>query len=204
MQYNISINPFAERQVNVNPSSSFGGVTGTKEELEALIRNNYSDEELIEGFAPFVMTLAIHDADLPRFLSAFREAEPGEQLIVRMESRRDDETPVPVQYLIGPKKMATAGTIILYSHAQLAAENEPVTDGSDWEVISINLGPADEPMNPTTLWRNYFASREEYKDDPRAVGGSPHFKEKTDTEFIRELARSTQYWANKGKCVQEL
>ena len=204
MKQKIVVNQFAERQLQITQASNFGGFTGSKEELEALIRNGYEDKELLDGFAPFVKELRLHAEDLPKFLAAFREAEPGEKLIVKMEARRPDEAPVPVQYLIGPKKAATAGTLILYSHAQLAEEGEPVTEGSDWEVVSLNLGPNDEPMSPATLWRNYFASRDSFKDDPRAVGGSPHWSDKSDAEFIAELARATAYWQNRGKCVEEI
>ena len=189
--------------MGVSQESSIGGFTGSAAALADLL-GSYHDEEAKPGFAPFVREVEIHGADLGKFLATFREAKPGETLTVRMEARREGELPVPVSYLIGDKEKPAAARAILYSREQLEAEGE--ANGLDgwveWAVVSINLGPADEPMQPATLWRNYWASRN--PDDPRGKGGSPHWKNKADAEFIAELARSEAYWANRGRVVPAL
>jgi hypothetical protein len=198
---NIGITNFARRQLGVNQDSPIGGFTGDAGTLLDII-GSYPESEAKPGFAPFVREVEIHPEDLGRFLGTFREAHAGETLTVRMESRREGELPVPVAYLIGEKEVPEAARIILYSREQLAAEGEEegLDEWVEWGVVSINLGPVEEPMAPATMWRNYWASR----GDPRGKGGSPHWKDRSDADFLKELARSEAYWAPRGRCVRAL
>lgn len=200
---NIGVTKFAERQLGVSQESDLGGFSGSAAELLDIV-GSYPDNEAKQGFAPFVRELELHKEDLKWFLGSFREARPGETITVRLEARREGEIPVPVQYLLGEKESPDEGRLILYSREQLASEGE--TEGlgelAEWGVVSLNMGPADEPMQPSTLWRNYWASRN--PDDPRGHGGSPQWKNRSDAEFLEELYRSEKYWANRGRCVREL
>ena len=200
---NLGITAFARRQMGVSNNSSIGGFTGHPGTFLDIL-GSYPEEELQQGGADFVRTVEIHKDDLHFFLGTFREARPGEVLTVRLEARRDGEDPVPVKYLIGEKESPTSARAIFYTRQQLDAEK--ASDGLDYWVeyglVSINMGPKDEPMTPETLWRNYWASR--VPDDPRAKGGSPHWKDRSDNEFIEELDRATRYWANRGRVVPSL
>jgi hypothetical protein len=200
---NIGITRFAQRQMSVTQESALGGFTGSGGAILDIL-GTYPEDEMKPGFAPFVRVVEIHSDHLGMFLGTFREARDGETLMVRLEARREGELPVPVQYLVGDKEPPTAARVILYSREQLEKEGE--AEGLDewvkWAVVSINLGPADEPMQPATLWRNYWYSRN--PDDPLGKGGSPHFKGKTDEEFIKELDRACRYWQNRGRVVREL
>ena len=189
--------------MGVTQKSELGGFTGHGSTILDII-GSYPEDEAKPGFAPFVRVVEIHQEDLHWFLGTFREARPGEALTVRMEARRDGELPVPVQYLVGDKEAPEAVRIILYSREQLAAEGESegLDEWVEWAVVSVVCGPADEPMQPATLWRNYWASRD--PSDPRGKGGSPHWKGHSDGEFVKELARAEAYWANRGRVVQTL
>jgi hypothetical protein len=200
---NIGITRFATRQIGVTNESSIGGFLGTSSELINILKL-YSEEEAKPGFAPFVRVVEIRPEHLWMFLGTFREAHKRETLMVRLESRRTGELPVPVSYLIGDKEVPDAARVILYSREVLAAEGEAdgLEEFVEWAVVSINLGPSDEPMAPTTMWRNYWASRD--SNDPRGKGGSPHWAGKSDEDFLRELYRSESYWANRGRVVREL
>lgn len=200
---NIGITQFAMRQIGVKQESPIGGFTGDAEDLINLLES-YPEDELKPDSVPFVRVVEVRKNHLAMFLGTFREARQGETLTVRLESRLEGELPVPVSYLIGEKEAPEAARLILYSREQLAAEGE--TDGLDesveWAVVSINMGPDDEPMVPPTIWRNYWASRD--PEDPRGKGGSPHWAADSDEDFVRELARSESYWANRGRVVREL
>lgn len=200
---NIGITRFAQRQMGVSNSSSLGGFAGQAGTLLDIICG-YAEEEAKPGFAPFVRIVDIHPEHLGYFLSTFREAKPGETIAVRMEARREGELPVPTSYLVGDKEPPTSARVILYSREQLEkeGESEGLDDWVEWAVVSINLGPEDEPMAPATMWRNYWASRS--PEDPRGKGGSPHWKDRSDAEFIQELARAEAYWANRGRVVPAL
>ena len=200
---NIGITQFAMRQIGVTQDSPIGGFTGNPAALLDIL-GSYSEDELKPGSAPFVRVVELHKEHLGMFLGTFREAKKGETLTVRLESRLKGELPVPVSYLIGDKESPEAARLILYSREQLAAEDiaDGLEESVEWAVVSINMGPADEPISPTTMWRNYWASRA--PDDPRGKGGSPHWAGKPDEDFVRELARSEAYWANRGRVVREL
>ena len=200
---NIGITQFARRQIGINQDSPMGGFSGSGGALLDIL-GGYADKEAKPGFAPFVRIVELHKEDLKWFLGTFREARPGETILARMESRREGELPVPVQYLLGDKEVPEAARVILYSRDQLEKEGHAgdLDDWVEWAVVSINLGPADEPMQPATLWRNYWASRD--PEDLRGKGGSPHWKDRSDADFIAELDRATRYWANRGRCVRKL
>lgn len=204
----LAINRFVERQLNVgqdneNKESEFGGFVGSADNLLDLLKSYDFDKEAIEGYAPFVRLLEIHVGDINRFLSTYKEVGEHDTVLVSMERRRPNEDQVPVRRVIGDRVSPTSGRFVFYSHEQLVKEGEPVTEGSEWELISINLGPENEPMLPSTLWRNYFASREEFKNDSRAIGGSPQFADVSDTEFIKILAESERYWNKFAKVTKK-
>lgn len=200
---NIGITAFARRQLNVAQESAMGGFTGQGGPLLDIL-GSYPEEEAKPGFAPFVLIVEIHKEDLKWFLGTFRKAHAGEGITVRMEARREGENPVPVQYLVGQKEAPEAARVILYSREQL--EKEGAAEGLDgwveWAVVSINMGPADEPVAPWTMLRNWAASR--HPDAPDAKGGSPHYKDVSDEEFIKLLAQSMLYWADRGRVVPSL
>ena len=206
MQSKLAINPFSFRQFNIDDNSDFGGFTGTPEELLKILMEQYREEDFKQGFAPFVRTLDIYPGHLHLFLGTFRCVLEGENMISRCESRRTGELPVLTNYLVGTglfgKPHASEGRLIFYSHEQLEKEGEETTLGSEWELISINIGPAEEPMLPATLWRNYWYSRD--PKDPRGKGGSPHFEGKSDAEFLAMLWESEQYWSIRGKVVPKI
>lgn len=200
---NIGITQFAMRQIAVTQESSIGGFIGNTDQILDIL-GSYSEDELKPGSAPFVRIVEVHPEHLYMFLGTFREAQNGETITVRLESRLKGESPVPVSYLIGDKEAPEAARVVLYSREQLAAEDiaDGLEESVEWGIVSINMGPENEPMIPSTMWRNYWASRD--PDDPRGKGGSPHWAGKPDEDFVRELARSEAYWANRGRVVREL
>ena len=198
----ITINPFCLRQVGVTDASSFGGFTGTAEELQGIL--DKLPVSLTEGIE--IIRIYADDPILAntkgQFICTFGVVEDGEEVAVLYEARRPGEQPVMVKTVTRASR-PTAHTIdlVFYSHQALAAD---ASSDADYELVSINTTPTkfkqgeEEPMTPETLWRNYLAK---IPGCPAGVGGTYRPEWDDEEVFRKELASSETYWADKARIV---
>lgn len=200
----IAINSFCLRQVAVTDFSSFGGFTGTAEELQSIL--DCLPNSLTKG----VEIIRIY-ADDPiinnnntkgQFICTFGVVEDGEEVATAYEARRPGEQPVTVKTVTRASRPA-AQTIdlVFYSHQALEAD---ASSNASYELVSINTMPTklaqgdEEPMTPETLWRNYLAK---IPGCPAGVGGTYRPEWDDEEVFRKELASSETYWADKARIV---
>lgn len=198
----ITINPFCLRQVGVTDASSFGGFTGTAEELQDIL------DKLTVSLTEGVEIIRVY-ADDPvisntkgQFICTFGVVEDGEDVAVLYEARRPGEQPVTVK-TVNRAARPVANTIdfVLYSHQALEAD---ASSEADYELVSINTMPTklkqgeEEPMTPPTLWRNYLSK---ITGCPAGVGGTYRPEWDDEEVFRKELASSETYWADKARIV---
>ena len=198
----ISINTFCLRQVGVTSASSFGGFTGTAEELQGIL------DKLPVSLSKGVGIIRIY-ADDPilantkgRFICTFGAVEDGEEVATSYEARRPGEQPVIVKTITrASRPNAKTIDLVFYSHQALEAD---ASSNAEYELVSINTMPTklkqgeEEPMTPETLWRNYLSK---IPGCPAGVGGTYRPEWDDEEVFRKELASSETYWADKARIV---
>ena len=198
----ISINPFCLRQVGVTDVSSFGGFTGTAEELQGIL------DKLNVSLTKGVEVIRIN-ADDPvlnntkgQFICTFGVVRPDEEVATSYEARRPGEQPVAIKTVTrAARPGATTIDLVFYSHQALEAD---ASSNANYELVSINTMPTklaqgeEEPMTPETLWRNYLSK---IPGCPAGVGGTYRPEWDDDEVFLKELASSEAYWADKARIV---
>ena len=202
--HTISINPFCLRQVGVTNASTFGGFTGTAEELQGIL------DKLTVSLTEGVEIIRIY-ADDPilnnnntkgQFICTFGVVENGEEVATAYEARRPGEQPVTVKTVTrASRPTATTIDLVFYSHQALEAD---ASSEASYELVSINTMPTklaqgeEEPMTPETLWRNYLAK---IPGCPAGIGGTYRPEWDDEEVFRKELASSEAYWADKARIV---
>ncbi|MDD9922687.1 MAG: DUF3228 family protein [Boseongicola sp.] len=123
---------------------------------------NASDNDLVDGYAPFCKHLFLKNASQTRAAFAKITAENLPFLRSGYIARRDGELAVLERWFEGiVAPQAKWLDVILYSHEQLLKEaaefpeEQPVPD-CDWGIVSIIgvLEPIEPPMPPITQMRN--------------------------------------------------
>ena len=170
----IGINAFAWRHTRRSPFSYYAG---TWAEVLALVEKNFPQD----AKGP-VVTVNVPPEG---FFSGVVELRLGMKLKVEYTSRQQGEVPAIQVRAKGKKIPARHVDIIIYSHEALGNE---ATTSYPWEIVSINARTTEkpEPMDPTTMARNFFGM----------PGG-------TKAEYTAEqFARAILYW-NAHALVQE-
>lgn len=202
MKKKITINPFCLRQVGVNNTSTFGGFSGSAEELQGILDklniHLTKGVEIIRIYADD----PVLDKTKGQFICTFGFVENGEEVTTAYEARRPGEQPVIVKTVTRASRPA-AQTIdlVFYSHKALEAD---ASSEASYELVSINTMPSklkqgeEEPMTPETLWRNYLSK---IPDCPAGVGGTYRPEWDDEEVFRKEIASSEAYWADKARIV---
>jgi len=169
----VGINEFVRRQT---PDSKFSHCASSFEVLAALVAGSLSEGKT--GYKDGVLLVSVPPEG---FFSGVVEVTEGTPLKATFESRRKGEAPFVQVVAVGGEKLpAKAVEIVLYRHDVLAADNEASTE-AEWEIISINARPTDEPepMTPMAMARNMLG----------LTGG-------TKAEYTaEEFARAIVYWS---------
>jgi len=171
----ISINNFALRQTEDSEYSHFAG---TFEELVGLVEAHFAEAK--PGKRDGVVLVSLPPE---RFFSGVVEVTEETELTAKFEARRKGEDAYIQVTAKGVKLPAKNVDIILYSHNEL---DEDASTDAEWEIVSINARPTEEPEPPTpvAMARNML----------ELPGG-------TKAEYTaEEFARSIIYWSTRAMC----
>lgn len=149
----IGINAFALRQV---ATSKFSHFSGSFDELRTLVEENLS--KATQGYRDGVMLVSV---PVENFFSGVVQLTKEVQLIATLEQRRENEAPY-VQVLAqgGEKLPAKAVEVVIYRRDVLLEEGpDAVSTEAEWEIVSINARPTEEPepMTPMAMARNFLS-----------------------------------------------
>jgi|TARA_Y100000031_G_scaffold149992_1_gene188692 hypothetical protein len=144
----IAVNQFAKRQV---ADSKYSHYEGTWKELVALVESRFG--EVKPGYRDGVVLLS---APPEGFFSGVVELTEGTPLRAVFSSRRKGEEPyLQVEAVGGDKLPAKVVEVVLYRHDVLGRD---ASSEAEWEIISINARPTDEPepATPVAMARNFL------------------------------------------------
>lgn len=180
----IHINSFVRRQTVDSPFSHW---TINDEELIKRIQDNFLNCE--RGYREGVVLVQI-PAD--GFFSSLVKIEPDTVLIGEYAARQPGEDPRKSLYALGSKMPAKRVDVVLYHHSVLIEKNENESE-LDWEIVSVNASPTDEPtpLPVATLIANHL----------ELSGGTA--TKMTDAEFMIALRQSVNFWADKANVLPE-
>lgn len=170
----IAVGTFVKRQTE---ESSYSHFSGTWERLAELVVMNYLSGNTKAGYRPGVKLVQV-PAD--GFYCGVVAVTKDTVLRAKFESRRPSEDPYIVVEAIGEKLPAKAVEIVLY-HYDVLAENNEASTFAEWEIVSINARPTEEPepMTPMAMARNML----------ELPGG-------TKAEYTaRQFAEAIEYWS---------
>lgn len=185
----VAINSFVRRQTEDSPFTHF--VKGD-DQLLLRVEQGIESGSFTKGYREGVILV---DVPVEGFFTGLIELKEGDILIGEFKARREGEEPrKSVQVDRNPsgkrrmhgKQQAQCIQVICYSHDVLAETKEAETD-AEWEIISLNGYPTDEPapIDLMTLMHNHFGS-----DGGTATNMTPE-------EFETKMRESFQYWNNK-------
>ena len=198
----IAINSFCLRQVAVTDFSSFGGFTGTAEELQSIL--DKMPVSLTEGIE--IIRIYADDPVLTntkgQFICTFGVVRPDEEVSTSYEARRPGEQPVAIKTVTRTSRpVAATVDLVFYNRLVLLAD---ASSAADYELVSINTMPTkfkqgeEEPMTPETLWRNYLSK---IPNCPAGIGGTYRPEWDDEEVFRKELSLAETYWADKARIV---
>lgn len=172
---------FAARQT---PESRFSHFEGTETELLTLVSRCFDMAK--PGYRVGVLCIPVPHS---MFRTGIVQLESGMELTGGFEARREGEDPRKFVTAKGEKLPAKHVEIILY-HRDVLAEDKDYEPIADWEIISINASPTEQPVPvpPNALIANHFG----------LSGG-------TDTGMSSEafesaLRQSVNFWRDKAMC----
>jgi len=183
----IVLNEFVRRQTKDSRFSHYGG---DMEDVVTLTARAVYDGHTVPGFRDGVLKVSV---DPTNFFSGVVQLKEGDELTGSYTARRQGETPRKVTSATGRNKIPAKNVdIIIFSSKVLAenGDNSLPPDEGNWEVISINADPTEEPLpiNPWVLLHNHFESD----------GGTD--TRLSDTEFVETLRESFTAWKDKAMC----
>jgi len=170
----FGINTLALRQT---PESKYSHFAGTWEELKSLVEGNFGQAK--PGYRDGVILVSV---PAEKFFSGVVEITPDTPLRAVFSARRKGEDPyVQVEAVGGEKLPAKVVEVICYRHDVLGSD---ASTDAEWEVVSLNARPTDEPEPPTpvAMARNLL----------ELSGGTKA------TYTAEELARSIIYWSKRA------
>lgn len=169
----FGVNALTLRQTAESKYSHFSGSTN---ELLELVSHGFNfAKEVRDGVASVPVPPE-------KFFSGVVEVTPDTPLRTVFSVRRKGEDPyVQVEALGGKKLPAKVVEIICYRHDVLGSD---ASTDAEWEVVSINARPTDEPEPPTpvAMARNFL----------ELPGGTKA------TYSAEEFARSIIYWSRRA------
>lgn len=179
----VAINSFVRRQTEDSPFTHF---IHSDDELLSRVEQGIKDDNFTVGYREGVILVEV---PAEGFFTGLVELKEGDVLIGEFKSRRDGEEPrksVQVDRKGHEKQKAQCVQVVCYHHSVLAEDGDAETE-ADWEIISLNGYPTDEPapIDPITLMHNHFGSD----------GGTP--TNMTSKEFETQMRESFRYWNNK-------
>lgn len=192
LKMKIGIGSLCMRQIGSDvKNGEFGGFCGSVEDLQKILNGLNPNGEICVLRIP---------AD-ERFLCTHDIIRDGDKIIRKLQARRKGEQPVWVDFVErSHKAIAQSVALVLYSRERLA--NQITDPSNDYELVSINCSltesACDEPMSPTTLWRNYWAKD---PNDPRGHGGTYRKAWDNPLAFLCEVERSNAFWSNKARVI---
>ena len=167
----LVLDPFCLRQF-VSHSGTKGNIDFDPVDFEKRVNEQYSPEDLKEGYAPFCKHLFIKNFTGSTLYYEKITEDNRKLLQTSYESRREEELPVLKRFFskedVKPRP-ALYLDIILYSKEQIQKENEsmktkdPNADTQyDWGIISVKSQDLDYeiPMDPITCMRNSLGKEE--------------------------------------------
>lgn len=170
----IACSLFVSRQT---PESRFSHFEGTWDELVALVQVCF-----YKSFPGYKNGVLLVPVPADRFRCGVVEVTEGIELKATLVTRRPSEDPyIDVVAVGGEKLAARVVEIVVYSHATLGDE---ATTDADFEIISVNARPTEEPepMTPVAMARNML----------ERPGGS------AATYTADEFARAVLYWQTRA------
>ncbi len=172
---------FAARQT---PESRFSHFEGTESELLTLVARCFDMAK--PGYREGVLCVPVPHS---MFRSGIVQLEPGMELTGGFEPRRDGEDPRKFVVAKGTKMPAEYVEIILY-HKDVLSEEEGYEPIADWEIVSINASPTNQPapIPPDALIANHFGL-----SGGTDTGMSPE-------DFESALRQSVDFWRDKAMC----
>lgn len=206
MKQTVAINPFCNRQIEVVKTSKLGGFTGNADELLDIINKVLATRPKLEK--P-IEVVRFYTSELGfefnhNFVCTHDLVGKNERVKEVFEQRRSGEQPVVVREVHRAQRpVAHTVDLILYSRETLEKEGEKVS-GADYELVSINTMPTEipldfeEPMVPSTLWRNYLAR---IPGCPAGVGGTYRERWNDEACFRAELKAAEDYWTDKVRVI---
>lgn len=177
----IGINSFVLRQT---ADSKFSHYSGSWEELASLVERHFGEAK--PGYRDGVLLVPVPSEG---FFSGVVEITPDTPLKITkatFEARRKGEDPyLQIVALGGEKLPAKMVDVVLYGRDVLLEEGpDRVSTEAEWEVISLNARPTEEPepLTPMAMARNFLVR----------PGG-------TKAEYTaEEFAHSIIYWSKRA------
>lgn len=177
----IGINEFARDRHK--PERPYAHFTGTYSELVKRVKDNFHLQK--PGYRDGVILVPVSPRE---FYTGNVLVEEDTELRAIFEARRKGEDPFVQVLAKGKKPMASYVDIVLYRKDVLDENNES-TEGTDWEIVSVNAREIEreEPIPPLTMARNFL----------ELTGG-------TKGEYTAdEFAESIVYWSKRAKIDHE-
>lgn len=176
----IGINPFVTRQTR---DSRFSHYAGSFEDVIELAKANF--ENATDGYRDGVCLVSVAPE---AFFSGVVQITEETQLRATFEARRKGEDPfLNVVAIESDKLPAKVVELVLYRRDVLLEDSDDsAPTGCEWELISINARPTEEPepMHPVAMARNMLGMS----------GGS------AASYTAEEFAKAVVYWSNRAMC----
>jgi hypothetical protein len=138
------------------PGGAHGWFAGSPEELLDLVREHWPRRRPGAGRTD-LETVVVVPVPADRFVGSTVAVTADTPLFASLERRQPQEEPYIRVMAEGPREAALFASVVLYSAETLTENGGERSGESDWEVVSLRVGPtADEPMHPVTMARNFL------------------------------------------------
>jgi hypothetical protein len=174
----IGINAFVLRQTH---GSKFSHFEGSAQQVANMAADFFHEAK--QGYRDGVMLV---DVPAAGYFSGVVELTTETELRATFSARREGEKLYKsVEALGAPKLAAKHVELVLYRRDVLLEDDDASTE-CEWELISINARPTEEPepLTPRAMARNFLEEKGGTKADYSA----------------REFAESILYWSTRAMC----